>query len=77
MNKYITELFELLTDECNSNGGTEIEITATDDVLTISRCKTEMLYAVLEFVKKHKFRAELDGGVIRIECRKREGKDDY
>lgn len=66
MNKYITELFELLTDECNSNGGTEIEITATDDVLTISRCKTEMLYAVLEFIKKHKFRAELINGAITV-----------
>lgn len=66
MNKYITELFELLTSECNSNGGTEIEITATDDVLTISRCKTEMLYAVLEFIKKHRFRAELINGAITV-----------
>lgn len=66
MNKYITELFELLTNECNSNGGTEIEITATDDVLTISRCKTEMILAVLEFIKKHKFRAELINGAITV-----------
>lgn len=66
MNKYITELFELLTNECNSNGGTEIEITATDDVLKISRCKTEMLYAVLEFIKKHRFRAELINGAITV-----------
>lgn len=66
MNKYITELFELLTDECNSNSGTEIEITATDDVLTISRCKTEMLLAVLEFIKRHEFRAELINGAITV-----------
>ena len=66
MNNYINELLKLLSVETKTDGISEFEITVVDDVLRIRRCKTEMLLVVLEFIKKHKFRAELINGAIIV-----------
>ena len=66
MNSYINELLKLLSAETKTDGISEFEITIVDDVLKIRRCKTEMFLAVLEFIKKHKFRAELINGAIIV-----------
>lgn len=69
MNSYINELLNLLSAETKTDRISEFEINIINDVIEIKRCKSEMLYALLEFVKKFKLRAELYDGVISIDCK--------
>ena len=66
MNKYITELFQIMNSVSKREGISEFEITAAGDTIEIRRCKLEMLSAVLEFVKKNQCGAELIDGAIKI-----------
>lgn len=75
MNNYINELLKLLSVETKTDGISEFEITIVDDVLKIRRCKIEMFYALLDFLKKFKLRAELYDGVLSIYCKESEERN--
>ena len=66
MNKYIRELFEILSDIQRCDGISEFEITIADNILEIRKASGEMLRAVLEFVKRNDCGAELINGAITV-----------